>query len=149
MIRKILNRKNYSKAVLITLLLFFGVVIMSFTIKVDGAGSAVQGKWVAPVSAKKLKNPNSGKASIKNGQKVYKLRCAVCHGATGKGDSPAGKALKPPAADHTSKAVQVQTDGELFWKISEGRGPMVGWKLILQEKERWDLVNFIRSLAQE
>jgi len=44
------------------------------------------------------------------------------------------------------KAVQAQTDGELFWKISEGREAMPGWKSI-SEKERWALVHHIRSLA--
>jgi mono/diheme cytochrome c family protein len=42
--------------------------------------------------------------------------------------------------------VQDQADGELFWKISEGRGAMVGWKLIISEEDRWHLVNYIRTL---
>ncbi len=105
-----------------------------------------QEKWVAPASAKSLKNPFSGNSSINKGKSIYKTRCVVCHGDKGKGDGPAGKALNPPPADHTAAAVQSQTDGELFWKISEGRGPMVGWKLILSEEERWHLVNYLRTL---
>ena len=110
MMRKTLNRRNLSKAVLGTMLLFFCVVTMSFTSKVEEPKLPVEDKWTAPASAKSLKNPNTGKASIKNGQKLHKLRCAFCHGETGKGDSPAGKALQPPAADRTSEIVQSQTD---------------------------------------
>ena len=119
---------------------------MSFTI--NSNFSLDQDKWVAPASSKALKNPVSGKSSINSGKSIYKTRCTVCHGDKGEGDGPAGKALTPPAANHTVAAVQNQTDGEIFWKISEGRGAMVGWKLILSEEERWDLVNYIRTLKK-
>ncbi len=120
-------------------IIFAGIFLMGFL-------SPDQAKWVAPASAKNLKNPYAGNASINKGKSIYKTRCVVCHGDKGRGDGPAGKALTPPPADHSSPAVQAQTDGELFWKISEGRGPMVGWKLILSEEERWHLVNYLRTL---
>ena len=107
-----------------------------------------QDKWVAPASAKELTNPYTDAASISKGASIYKVRCVICHGDNGEGDGPAGKSLTPAAANHTSPAVQSQTDGELFWKVSEGRGPMVGWKLILSEEDRWALVNYIRTLAK-
>ncbi len=118
---------------------------MSFTLTSNL--SFDQDKWVAPASSKELKNPFTGKASINKGKSIYKTRCVVCHGDKGKGDGPAGKALTPPAADHSADYVQKQTDGELFWKVSEGRGAMVGWKLILSEEDRWALVNYMRTLA--
>ena len=58
----------------------------------------------------------------------------------------AAAALPPPKpADWTSAKVQSQTDGELFWKMSEGRSAMPPWKS-LPEKDRWELVNYIRTL---
>lgn len=107
-------------------------------------------KWLAPQSTKKLKNPiPNDKYSIKRGKAIYKMRCVICHGEKGKGDGLGSKALNPKPADHTSASTQTQTDGELFWKISEGRGAMVGWKLVMKdENERWDLVNFIRTLKE-
>ena len=61
-------------------------------------------------------------------------------------DPPAAAALPPPKpANWTSEAVQKEADGELFWKISNGRGAMPPWKH-LPEKDRWELVNYIRSL---
>ena len=134
------------KTLLSFLLVASAAIFMSFTL--NSNLSFDQDKWVAPASAKELKNPFTGKASINKGKSIYKTRCVICHGDKGEGDGPAGKALTPPAANHTTAAVQTQTDGELFWKVSEGRGAMVGWKLILSEEERWALVNYLRTLAK-
>jgi mono/diheme cytochrome c family protein len=69
-----------------------------------------------------------------------------CHGAKGKGDGAAAAALNPKPADWTSKKVQAEPDGEIFWKISTGRGAMPSWKF-LPENDRWALVRYIRSLG--
>lgn len=106
-------------------------------------------RWVAPESAKEIKNPVSEddrSSSAKDGKKLFKTRCVVCHGDKGEGDGPGGKALDPKPADLSSEMVQSQEDGEIFWKITNGRGPMIKWEGIIKEEERWDLVNFIRTL---
>ena len=104
-----------------------------------------QGEWNAPADAKALKNPVKGVGGAK---KSVETNCASCHGAGGKGDGVAAAALPPPnPADWTSAKVQKQTDGELFWKITNGRGAMPPWKH-LPEKERWEMVNFIRTLKK-
>ncbi len=103
--------------------------------------------WVADPSAKDLVNPiESSKKSISKGAKIFKLRCVVCHGPTGQGDGPGSRSLNPKPANLGSERVQNQVDGEIFWKISEGRAPMITWKLIIPEENRWHLVNFIRTL---
>jgi mono/diheme cytochrome c family protein len=114
------------------------------------AGTAwAQGEWVAPADAKSLKNPlkkfdEKEKAETK---KKVEVNCAPCHGPLGKGDGPAAAALPTKPADWTSEKVQKQTDGEIFWKISNGRGAMPPWKS-LGEKDRWEIVSFIRSLKK-
>jgi len=50
------------------------------------------------------------------------------------------------AADWTSKKVQSESDGEIFWKINTGRGAMPSWRH-LPENDRWALVRYIRSLG--
>jgi mono/diheme cytochrome c family protein len=55
-------------------------------------------------------------------------------------------ALNPKPADWTSRRVQDESDGELFWKITTGRGPMPAWRH-LPEADRWALVRYIRTLA--
>src|SRR6266542_6327288 len=107
-----------------------------------------QGAWVAPDSAKSMKNPlPSDKKTVEQGEKVAKINCVSCHGAKGKGDGVAAAALNPKPADWTSGRVQEETDGELFWKISNGRGPMPPWKH-LPENDRWAVIQFIRSLKK-
>ena len=105
--------------------------------------------WKAPPEADQLKNPLAGDvASIKKGEKIYQSLCAACHGKTGKGDVPSMQNLNPKPTDLTSEAVQKQSDGAIFWKISEGRGLMASYKNMLSEEERWALVNYIRSIAE-
>jgi mono/diheme cytochrome c family protein len=73
--------------------------------------------------------------------------CTACHGDSGKGDGPGAAALNPKPADWTAKAVQDQTDGCVFWKMSTGRGAMPPWAA-LSETERWQLVHFVKSLKK-
>jgi len=104
--------------------------------------------WVAPPSADKVKNPVPPDArSLGAGRKTFADSCAVCHGTAGKGDGPAAGGLSPRPADLTSARVQQQSDGALFYKITEGRGPMPSFKTTLTEQQRWDVVNHIRTLA--
>jgi mono/diheme cytochrome c family protein len=58
----------------------------------------------------------------------------------------AAVALNPKPADWTSAKVQSESDGEIFWKISNGRGAMPPWKH-LAENDRWALIRYIRSLG--
>ena len=44
--------------------------------------------------------------------------------------------------------MSAETDGSLFWKISEGRGPMPPWKQVLTDKQRWQVVDYLRKLTQ-
>lgn len=117
------------------------------------SGIHAQGSdWKAPADAKNAKNPLAAKKSdaklLADAKKVAEQNCVTCHGAGGKGDGPAAAALPPPKpADWTSSKVGSETDGELFWKISNGRGAMPPWKH-LPEDQRWALVNYIRSLKK-
>ncbi len=106
-----------------------------------------QAPWVAPASEKAKKNPSpNDKKTIDQGEKVAKVNCASCHGARGKGDGAAAVALNPKPADWTSARVQDEADGEIFWKITTGRGAMPSWRH-LPESDRWALVRYIRTLA--
>jgi mono/diheme cytochrome c family protein len=121
-------------------------VIGAVALLVLGVGAglvAAQGEWKAPADAKGAKNPEKGVAT-----KSADTNCASCHGKAGKGDGPAAAALNPKPADWTSAKVQAQTDGEIFWKITNGRGAMPPWKH-LPDKERWELVNYIRGFKKK
>ncbi len=109
--------------------------------------ATAQVPWTAPASEKGKKNPLPADAkTIEQGKKVAEVNCVTCHGPKGKGDGAAAVALNPKPADWTSKRVQAESDGEIFWKISNGRGPMPAWRH-LPENERWALVRYLRTLA--
>jgi mono/diheme cytochrome c family protein len=107
--------------------------------------------WVAPPESRTVKNPVPATPdNLEAGAQTYKDNCVLCHGDKGKGDGLAGKTSKIPPANFTdSKLLALETDGSLFWKMSEGRGPMPTWKETLSEKERWQLVDYIRKLNKD
>ena len=105
--------------------------------------------WPVPEEAKQLKNPLQPTATaLKSAREVYADKCAHCHGDTGKGDGQDAGKYDPAPTDFTdSKRMNEATDGELFYKISEGKKPMPVFKNKLSEDQRWELVLFLRSLA--
>jgi mono/diheme cytochrome c family protein len=124
------------------------IVAAAITLVAGAAMTAAwaQGEWKAPAEGKAMKNPVKG---VGNAKKNIETNCVTCHGPGGKGDGPAAAALPPPKpADWTSAKVASETDGELFWKISNGRGAMPPWKH-LPEKDRWEIVNYIRTLQKK
>lgn len=102
--------------------------------------------WMAPDEAAKHPNPiPADRASIERGGKLFQTHCAACHGPRGRGDGPAAAALTPRPPDLAVMGWR-HPPGDLAWKIGNGRGPMPAWKAVLQERDIWDLVNFIRNL---
>lgn len=124
--------------------LIIGLMIMSFSYYYGGGPP-----WVAPKSAGAVKNPLKGNSTaIAEGKKLYDQMCAICHGAKGKGDGMGGAALNPKPANFTSETIQAQTDGAIYWKMTEGRAPMAAYKDILKDNQRWQLVNYIRTFKK-
>ena len=105
--------------------------------------------WVVPADAAAVKNPLSGNTSvIPDGKTIYVANCGPCHGEKGRGDGPAAAGLNPKPADHSSALIQSETDGSLFWKLSEGRAPMPAYKKVFSDQQRWELIDYIRTLAR-
>jgi len=88
----------------------------------------------------------SPSASAQDAAATFKAKCAMCHGADGKG-SPIG--LKMGAHDFTSADVQKQTDAQLTDVITKGKNKMPAYDGKLKDTEIKDLVGYIRSLAKK
>jgi putative copper resistance protein D len=88
-------------------------------------------------------------ASVVRGAAVYAENCALCHGATGRGDGPAAARLPVWPADLTEPHLFAHSPGDLFWWISHGmdEGVMPGFAGVLNPNRRWDVINFIRARA--
>lgn len=102
--------------------------------------------WMASKTEVERKNPvKKSSKSIKRGRKIYVSSCANCHGSDAKGNGPAAinLAVKPT---NLRTMAGLHTDGDLAWKITNGRGAMPAWKGMLGKNQVWDLVNYIQSL---
>jgi mono/diheme cytochrome c family protein len=100
-------------------------------------------KWVAPAEASAKKNPLAGNTgALAGGKKLFLRHCAECHSDDGSG-------LKD-AADLQLPSVQKQSDGSMFWKISNGnvKAGMPPFAR-LSDTERWQIVSFVRTLKEE
>lgn len=109
------------------------------------------GSIIVPLAPSEyLHNPSPGDAaSVARGRPLYAQHCAVCHGLAGRGDGPQAKVLGPPPADLAGGYITVHSDEELFYWVTNGIGgtAMPGFKDRLNETQRWDIVNYVRSLA--
>ncbi len=114
-------------------------------------GKIVQ-QWQAPAEAANLTNPFKDKPdAAKLGRDLYMQKCADCHGKKGQGNGwmsgntkRDGKALPP--TNLASKMAQANTDGELFWKITNGRSPMPAHRIRFDDEQRWHIVAYLRTL---
>ena len=133
------DQRNLLAPVLVTFLIVAiagGVVLYSFT----GFGARAR--------AKNLKNTVAPTpAAIAAGRLIYENRCANCHGESGDGKGAKAAELSVAPADFRGREVAANTDGELFWQITKGARPMPSFES-LSEEERWKLVDYIRTFAQ-
>ena len=105
--------------------------------------------WPVPAHAKARRNPVPARPeSIAQGRKLYRDHCLICHGPEGRGDGPWMTKLPEPPSKLTPTALRTMSDGEIFWKISQGRDLMPGFERQLGAEQRWHLVNYLRALAQ-
>lgn len=86
--------------------------------------------------------------SVQRGQVLFGMTCAVCHGPKGDGNSPLTGFFSPKPADLTSDTVQSLSDDEIFLVITQGRGIMPSLAENLSPEERWDVINYIRTLKK-
>ena len=133
---------KYAKSIFASGLLLIFILSFYFTL-------AQNPPWIAPKESDNIKNPLAGNTAVlADAKTLYTGNCGPCHGDKGRGDGPAASGLNPKPADHSSIAVQNESDGALFWKLSQGRAPMPGYKKIFTDQQRWELIDYIRTLAK-
>lgn len=111
----------------------------------------IKQQWQAPADAANLTSPVKDRPDAAAQGKVFYLqKCADCHGKEGKGNGwmsampkRDGKALPP--TNLASKAVQANSDGELFWKITNGKSPMPAHRIRFDDDQRWLIVAYLRT----
>lgn len=128
--------------------------------KVPSGTAVVQAPAVEPADAVTAmdKDAAAHRGDPVAGKEVYDNFCHYCHGRQGMGDGPIGIAITPAPADLVhDKSRRSRSDEQLFYSITEGVRRKTGskemamprWKDVLSEKQRWDVLAYIRQLQKE
>ncbi|MFN0123174.1 MAG: c-type cytochrome [Blastocatellia bacterium] len=109
-------------------------------------GKIVQ-QWQAPAEYRDMKNPvASGPKAAAIGKENYSQVCSFCHGDEGLGNGPQANLKGKQATNLTSEMVQANTDGELFYKVSNARLPHPKLQARFTDEQRWYIVSFLRTM---
>ena len=132
----------------LSLAVLSGVLIFSALVALNEAQS--KETWNAPAAEAQKKNPvAASESALAAGQKIYSKTCVMCHGKTGDADGPAVMELNIHPAKLSDPKLASEPDGSLFWKITTGKKPMPAYGRRLSETDRWNLVNYIRTLPKK
>jgi len=139
----------------VILILFSGVSLVGFSSGNDfpvndfSKNLSQQDRWIAPAWADTLKSPyHNEPLTLAQGEDLFSLYCASCHGDSGYGDGAAGGALGQKPANFHDTLVTKQSDGALFWKLSTGKGNMPPFKDVFSDEQRWQLIAYLRQLEK-
>lgn len=109
--------------------------------------SCLSGVYAAPEQGSGSQKALREYYDVREGKRLYEQYCRFCHGEQGK-----GKAfdVTPPPADLTSPTVQEKSDFDLAQTIHGGeQGTAMGaWKWALSDKDKQNVLQYIRSLAR-
>lgn len=87
--------------------------------------------------------------SLQRGEILYSIHCALCHGENGHGDGQLEDYYTDrPPTDLTARNIVAQFDGGLYRTITQGLGQMPALAENLTPHERWDVINYLRSLEE-
>jgi mono/diheme cytochrome c family protein len=145
------TQSNLVKRLRISALMISVLALLTFAYSGTGAARAdsMSGKWLSPAPSAAKKNPIAPtQDSIAAGQKIYSKTCMMCHGKSGDADGPAVIELNIHPAKLSNPQLETESDGSLFWKITTGRKPMPAYGKRLSETDRWNLVNYIRTIPK-
>jgi mono/diheme cytochrome c family protein len=135
------SRFRFSVAVIFTVL-----IASTFTARSEEQS---KDKWSAPAVEAQKKNPVApSESSRAAGRKIYSKTCVMCHGKTGDADGPAVIELNIHPAKLSDPKIATESDGSLFWKVTTGKKPMPAYGKRISEADRWNLVNYIRTLPK-
>lgn len=105
----------------------------------------VSGREIVSREAEPRNSVTPTAASLAEGETLFDINCAMCHGQTSAKPGPVGLKLSPPPPGLGQDRVQGLSDSHIFNAITLGFGRMPPFQKMLMPRERWNLVNFLRS----
>ena len=111
-----------------------------YTLPDDSAGYVLSASIKNPLAS--LTRKDSLEAS-----RLFNINCAICHGAEGKANGPLSTSGKIGAvANLTLDQYVSMADGTMYHSIFYGKNNMGSYASQLSRKQRWQLVQYIRTL---
>ena len=110
----------------------------------DGA-VPVQGLSVIPEEFPVNPVP-ADEVSLERGRILYGIYCQVCHGTQGRGDGPLAHYFDRTPPNLTGPEITAEFDGSVYLAVVQGFGQMLSLAEDLTPRERWDVVNYVRTL---
>ena len=95
----------------------------------------------------KTHNPIPPGARIEQGRALFNIYCSPCHGAQGSGEGPVAKVFVLPG-NLRSREVQSHSDAWIYGTIRNGSNTMPRYGAELAPQQRWEVVQYIRSLKE-
>ena len=87
------------------------------------------------------------KEELQEAGRLFNINCAICHGAEGKANGPLATSGKiGGVANLTTDAYVKMADGTMYHTINYGKNNMGSYASQLSRKQRWMIVQYIRSL---
>ena len=80
------------------------------------------------------------------GQGLFQIYCAPCHGLSGQGQGPVVRRGFPPPPSLLLPHARNMSDGALFYFITLGRKNMPGHGKQIAYSDRWKIIAYLRSL---
>ncbi len=84
--------------------------------------------------------------SLQRGVLLYEIHCQICHGAQGHGDGPLSHYFERTPQNLTAEQITSEFDGSVYLTIVQGFGQMPSLAENLTSRERWDVINYVRTL---
>ncbi len=101
----------------------------------------------ADVNPLKIKDAASAEKIFGDAKLLYTINCKHCHGEKGDGNGPMIQSgAYSGAADLTGLAI---ADGQMFYSIYYGKNMMGAHNSLLNKKEIWSLVHYIRQMQDK
>ncbi|MGC9198362.1 MAG: c-type cytochrome [Acidobacteriaceae bacterium] len=116
----------------------------------DANAAATTPAFTVPPEAMHMVNPvKPTPDGLAHAKTIYGYDCAMCHGSNGNGQGDLAAQMKLTIEDWTKPAtLQGKTDGELFYIISNGHGPMPPETGRAKTADIWNMVVLIRSFSK-
>lgn len=117
-------------------------------IEADGHDAHHNVHWTVPADAARRQSPIAPTPdSIARGKRLFEESCMKCHGSSGSGDGPMAQYLCATPSNLARMAPR-QPEGDLAWKIANGRGLMPAWRDVYNEEDIWNIVHYVQTLGE-